>query len=135
MTLVDRMLVENLSARFTQAMTEPKLDLLESMITDDFVIWYNFSNTQRTREEVLPFFHAYFPTVNVRFDAIRLTATETGWVQQHVVNADGPDGFTIRNMHACLVFTLAGEKIARLDEYIDSAQSGGFDTSRIERGE
>lgn len=133
--MMSRNVIEDMSARFTRAITGPRLELLDDLLAEDFVMWYNFTNSLRTRDEVLPFFHAYFPTVNVSFDDIRLTATESGWIQQHRVNADGADGFKIRDLFTCLVVTVAGGRIARIDEYVDSAQAGGFDTSRIDRGE
>src|SRR3546814_13106978 len=94
-------------------------------------IWYNFSDATLSREQALAFFGKYFATVSVRFRDIRRLLTPQGWVQQHRVNADGPDGFQIRGMPACLVFTLSGGKIARIEEYFDSARTTGFDQSQM----
>src|SRR3546814_7414636 len=81
---------------------------LEAILSPDFTVWYNFSDATLSREQALAFFGKYFATVSVRFRDIRRLLTPQGWVQQHRVNADGPDGFQIRGMPACLVFTLSG---------------------------
>src|SRR3546814_17693095 len=76
-----------------------------------------------SREQALAFFGKYFATVSVRFRDIRRLLTPQGWVQQHRVNADGPDGFQIRGLPACLVFTLSGGKLPRIEANFDSART------------
>jgi hypothetical protein len=126
-----RALVESIADRFARALTEPRLDLLDELLTEDFLIWYNFSNDSLTRGEAIAFFRSYFSVVAVRFRATRITPSAQGFVQQHLVDADGPDGFIIRGMPALLVVTTHGERIRRIDEYMDSAAAGGFDASQM----
>ena len=47
------------------------------------------------------------------------------------VDARGADGFRIDNLPAIIVFTLRDGRIARIEEYLDSAQTGGFDASTM----
>lgn len=124
-------LIRDMAGRLVRGFTEPDLALLEQLFTDDFEIWYNFSNSKLTRAEALPFFRGYFPTISLRYDDIVCTPTASGWVQQHLVQTDGTDGFRIRDMPVCMVITIAGDRIARIDEYMDTAQAGGFDASQM----
>jgi hypothetical protein len=123
--------VARLSAQLIRAVTEPRLEMLDTLLTEDFAIWYNFSNETLDRAAALAFFNSYFPTVRMRYDDIRVTPTAAGWVQQQLVSADGADGFAIRDMPTCVVVTLAGDRIARMEEYLDTAQAAGFDGARM----
>jgi ketosteroid isomerase-like protein len=128
---VDPALVTDMSARLVRAITEPRLDELEDLLSDDFVVYYGFSGSSMKRDEAMPFFRSYFPTVKLRYDDIVCTPTTNGWVQQHLVNTKGADGFEIRDMPVCMVVTISGERISRIAEYFDSAQAGGFDASQM----
>src|SRR3546814_2418199 len=81
---------------FATAILGANMSGLEAILSPDFTIWYNFSDATLSREQALAFFGKYFATVSVRFRDIRRLLTPQGWVQQHRVNADGPDGFQIR---------------------------------------
>ena len=56
---------------------------------------------------------------------IRREALPDGFLQQHVLEATLPDG-TKWAMDACCVIRMKDGLIVRLDEYIDSAQSGAL---------
>ena len=57
---------------------------------------------------------------DMHYDDIRRQVTETGYVQQHILRGTAPDGTQLA-MPACLVVTIEGERITRLDEYLDPA--------------
>ena len=54
--------------------------------------------------------------------------------QLHRVDASGAGGFAITNMPACINFTLHGDRIARIEEFLDSAQTSGFDATQMTLG-
>lgn len=56
-----------------------------------------------------------------RYDEIRRHRTDTGFVQQHVLRATTASGTQVA-VPACLVVTVDGDLITRIDEYLDSAQ-------------
>jgi hypothetical protein len=114
-------------------LTEPRLALLDDLFSDDFAIWYNFSGQSLDRATALAFFQSYFPTISLRYDDIVCTPTSTGWVQQHLVQTDGSNGFKIRDMPVCMVVTIRDKQISRIEEYIDSGQTAGFDASQMEQ--
>src|SRR5271156_730431 len=123
--MLDQETVDHLSSRLVAALTEPRLEALETLLSDDFVLWHNFSKVALTRHEALTFFHNYFPTIRLRYDDINRFPTARGWVQQHLVSSDGPGG-AVRELAVCMVITVADGRITRIDEYLDSAQTGGF---------
>ncbi len=57
----------------------------------------------------------------LRYEEVRRHATPTGFVQQHVLRGRAPNG-TPLEVPACIVCAVAGGRITRLDEYLDSAQ-------------
>lgn len=120
-----------LAEQFAAALTGADMAALDACLSSDFTIWYNFSDAMLTRDQAIAFFGEYFAAVSVRFRDIRRLPTPDGWVQQHRVDADGPEGFEIRGMPACLVFTVSDGRIAHIAEYFDSAQTPGFDRSRM----
>ena len=132
-SLTDASLAARLSARFVEAVTTPCLAWLDDLLTDDFSIYYGMTGKALPRAEALEFFRGYFPTIRLRYRDIRLKPTTNGWVQQHIVDTDGENGFRIRDLHVCMVVTMDGEKISHIAEYLDSAQAGGFDSSRLGR--
>jgi ketosteroid isomerase-like protein len=133
--MLDDATMAALSTELIRAVTEPRLELLDDLLTDDFVMWHNFSRVAMTRAEALGFFHRYFPTIRLSYHDIRLTPTAAGWVQQHLVNSDTAAGAAVRDMPACMVVTVAGRRISRIDEYIDTAQAGGFDAAQMRPGQ
>lgn len=130
-TCTDPELVRTLSLRLVKSLTDPCLDDFARMITDDFSIYYGFSNASLDHDEALSFFNSYFPTIQLRYDNIVCTPTASGWVQQHLVQTDGANGVKVRDLPVCMVVTLRGDKIAHIAEYLDSAQTGGFDASQM----
>ena len=56
----------------------------------------------------------------MEYGDIHRQPTPTGYVQQHILRGTAPDG-TKLEMPACLVVTIKGERITRLDEYLDPA--------------
>jgi len=130
-TLTDSRLVEQLSARFVRAVTEPRVEWLDDLLAADFSIYYGTTNGSLNRAEALAFFRRYFPSIRLRYRDVRIKPTTTGWVQQHLVDTDGENGFRIRDMPVAMVVTLSGEKIRHIAEYMDSAQTGGFDSTNL----
>lgn len=129
--LMDRVAIDAFADRFAAALTAGDIRVLEQLFAPDFQIWYNISDSTLDRDQALSFFGSYFTYVKVGFRDIRRLVTPTGWVQQHRVDAEGANGFRIVGMPAVLVFTVEGDRIVRIEEYFDSAQTSGFDASRI----
>ncbi len=107
--------------RLFRALEEGDLDAARACLASDAVVWHGFdrkahdlaSITEDWRQLV-----ANFPSR--AFVDVRRQATATGLVQQQLMVVTARDG---RRMAwpVCMVIRLEGERIARLDEYIDRA--------------
>ena len=132
--MIDASSVDDLADRFGEALTGADMETLDQLFAPDFSIYYNFSDGGLDRAQALEFFGNYFGNVSVRFSDISRSPTPTGWVQEHRVDADGPDGFRLRGLPACLVVTTRDGQIARIAEYLDSKQVEGIDLTQLTAG-
>lgn len=89
---------------------------------DDALVWRNLDDRALVKKQMIKVVTFLSTSVkDTRYSDIRVQATETGFVQQHVLEGIAPSGEPVRAF-ACLVATIRDGKIARLDEYLDSAQ-------------
>ena len=132
--MMDAAKIDALGEKFGAAIAAADIAALDDLFAPEFEVWYNFSDQTLDRAQALAFFGDYFARVKVRFSGIRRLPTPTGWVQLHRVDASGAGGFAITNMPACINFTLHGDRIARIEEFLDSAQTSGFDATQMTLG-
>jgi ketosteroid isomerase-like protein len=95
--------------------------LRADVYTPDIVVWHNNDNHEQLIDEnlrVLAWLHR--KVVAKRYEEVRRQPTANGFVEQHVLRGTAPDG-TELDIHACLVVTVSGDRISRIDEYIDSS--------------
>ncbi|HXK26011.1 MAG TPA: nuclear transport factor 2 family protein [Myxococcota bacterium] len=92
-----------------------------ALYADDMVGWRNFDRRELGKAAMIRIIEFLAKQLrDLRYDAIRIALTPTGYVQQHVLHATAPDGTRIESP-ACLVVEVQGGQIRRLDEYLDSA--------------
>lgn len=110
---------EALSAQFEHHVKNYTAEGFASVVTDDVVMWHNFSNRELSGAEL----YTYLESAKPMFDAIEFSdkhilATAEGWVQQHRVATTVGDGIAV-SRPVCVVFTVKDDKISRIDEYLD----------------
>ncbi|MFI5909313.1 nuclear transport factor 2 family protein [Dactylosporangium sp. NPDC051541] len=110
-----------LAARLVAAIDANDLDALrDEVYTPDIVVWHNDDQHEQRVDEnlkVLNWLHR--KVADKRYEEVVRHATPTGYVEQHVLRGTAPNG-TELDIHACLVVTVRGGRIARIDEYLDS---------------
>lgn len=112
--------------RFVVAIQRGDVDAVRACYAPDAKLWHNNDGVEQTVDQnmkVLDWFIRTLPDRNYR--VIRREALSDGFLQQHVLEATLPDG-TKWAMDACCVIRMKDGLIVRLDEYIDSAQSGAL---------
>ena len=111
-----------LADRFVAAIEAADASALDAIYTTDAVIWRNYDRREQPRDANIAGIGA-FPTLfkSFRYDSIRRQMFEGGFVQQHVCVGVKVDGTTFE-VPVCMVVAVRGERIARVDEYFDSAQ-------------
>jgi uncharacterized protein len=110
-----------LADRFFTAIGAGDLDAVRDIYADDAEIWHNPDGVVQTRDENLRTLGWVVTNLRDRsYDEVRRSATDDGFVQQHVLRATRADGQRVE-IPACIVCRVADGRITRLDEYIDSA--------------
>jgi ketosteroid isomerase-like protein len=100
---------------------EHDTDKFQTVLHDDFVMWYNFDPQDRTRAEfieTLKSAHAIFH--NQKNEDSRITVTENGFVLQATMTGI-LDGVAIRSPY-CFIATIKDGMVFRGEEYFDTAQ-------------
>ena len=111
-----------LARRFFAAVTAGDLDTVRAIYAPDAVVWHNTDGSEQSVDENLRVLAWVARNVQeFRYEDVRLQATESGFVQQHVTKGAAPNGGEFA-MAACIVGTVVDGRITRIDEYLDSAQ-------------
>ncbi|MCD9199884.1 nuclear transport factor 2 family protein [Aeromicrobium wangtongii] len=96
---------------------------LPDIYTPDAVIWHNHDDREQTVEQNARMLTRIGAWVDdLRYTDRRVTAYDTGAVQQHVLRGTRSSTGEQIALHACVVITVTDGRISRLDEYIDSAE-------------
>jgi ketosteroid isomerase-like protein len=113
---------ERLADRFFAAIEAVDCTTLDELYTTDAVVWHNYDDIEQPRDAniaMLSNFRTMFQSF--RYTDVRRQFFDGGFVQQHVckgIKANG-EPFEVPN---CMVVTVRGDQIARIDDYFDSAQ-------------
>lgn len=94
---------------------------LASILSDDFVMWYNFEKIDRTKEEFLETLKSAHKAFNDQVhENERILPTSRGFVQQAIMCGT----FSGERIAAafCLVATVKDGKVVRGEEYFDTGQ-------------
>lgn len=97
------------------------LDGLRRIYHPDVEVWHNHDDVAQDLEtnlRVLNWMARKLP--NREYTDVRRQSTPTGFVEQHILRATSPSGIEVA-IPACLVVTIEGDRIRRIDEYLDSA--------------
>jgi uncharacterized protein len=90
-------------------------------------IWHNNDGKTQTVEENLAVLKWVVENIGeISYSDTRLQATETGFVQQHVLRGRLKLSGKSFELPACIVCTVEDGRITRLDEYLDSAHTAAL---------
>lgn len=114
--------VEELADAFFSALESGCVDDVLACFAPDATIWHNFDGVTLSPQENIPGLEALFGNFTARrYVDVRRQPTPSGFVQQHVLRLETPDGSVI-DWPGCIVFDVSGGLITRLDEYVDMSQ-------------
>ena len=126
MSDVDPATADRLATELLAAITTTDVEALQRIYAPDVVIWHNFDQVEQTLEENLKvMFWMGKRLSGMEYGDIHRQPTPTGYVQQHILRGTAPDGTKVE-MPACLIVTIEGERITRLDEYLDPAAAAAL---------
>lgn len=97
------------------------LDAVADLYSPEVEVWLNTDGIGRGRDANLRMLAWVVGNLtDRRYEEVRRHRTGTGLVQQHVLRATTSTGRRVA-VPACMVITIDGGRITRLDEYLDSA--------------
>jgi uncharacterized protein len=119
--MIDEPALFALADRFMRAVENGDAEAIAACYAPDARIWHNNDGKEQGPVENLRVLRWVEERLkNRRYEITSRHAFPGGYVQQHILNGTLRDGTPFR-MPACLVVTVDDGRIARLEEYLDSA--------------
>ncbi len=113
--------------RLFSAIERGDVDAIRAVYAPDVKIWHNFDGVEQSAEENLAVLAWVIKNIaEVAYTEVRRSPTATGFVQQHVMRGRMKQSGREIALAACIVCTVKGGRITRLDEYLDSAQTAAL---------
>jgi uncharacterized protein len=110
-----------LAERLFKAIEAGDIDAVEEIYAPDAEIWHNTDGlVQSPADNVRTLTWITTNLAGMAYTQIRRSATDDGFVQQHVLTLTNRAGQRVE-IPACIVVRIADGHITRLDEYLDSA--------------
>lgn len=92
----------------------------------DIAVWHSNDGLEQTKEQNLRVLDWLVRNTTSReYRSIRRYEIDGGFVQQHDLHVELPDGRSA-DLPACIVAKVSGGQITRIDEYIDSTAGDAF---------
>ena len=122
MTVADTQAVADVADRLFGAIERGDTALVEQLWDDDIVVW-KVADRDRDRERALRVI-AWFVdrTTDRRYEILDRQFFDGGFVQQHILHADGRNGGSISMRVGIVIKVGANGLISRIDEYFDPAE-------------
>ena len=118
--------MRELAGRFFAAVTRGNIGAVRAIYAPDAVVWHAHTGAGQSVEDNLRTLAMVAKYVkDFRYEDRRCQATETGFIEQHTTKGIASDG-TPFEIPACIVCTVVDGRIARLDEYFDSAAAASL---------
>lgn len=115
------MSVDDVADRIFSAIESGDAATVAALYADDVIVWHNNDGVEQTKERNLRVLDWMIRSTTVRrYEAIRRHEIPGGFVQQHVLHVELPDG-RAADLPACVVVAVADGRITRIDEYLDGA--------------
>jgi ketosteroid isomerase-like protein len=110
-----------LADRIMRAIEQSDVETVTICYGPDARIWHNFDGKEQSVEENLRTIRWIDKRLkNRKYQIVSRYAFDGGYVQQHVLTGTLNNGQAF-SMPACLIVTVRDGRIARLEEYLDSA--------------
>src|SRR3954470_12354118 len=119
---VDAGLSQDVANRLFAAIERGDYPTVEGMWADDVGVWHSGDRKDNDRDRALKIIRWFMNVTTARsYEILDRQFFEGGFVQQHVLRADGRNGESI-TMRVCIVIKVGAEGlITRIDEYFDPA--------------
>jgi ketosteroid isomerase-like protein len=121
MSITDAEAIVDVADRLFEAITNSDIAMVQELWNDDLVVW-KVADRDRDKQRALRVIEWFIGTTTERrYEILDRRVFDGGFVQQHILHANGRNGGSIA-MRVCIVIKLgANGLISRIDEYFDPA--------------
>ena len=122
MPVTDTEAIADIADRLFHAIESSDIAAVQQLWDDDVVVW-KVADRDRDRERALRVIGWFVDTtIDRRYEILDRQFFSGGFVQQHILHANGRNGGSI-SMRVCIVIKVgANGLISRIDEYFDPAE-------------
>jgi ketosteroid isomerase-like protein len=118
-----------LADRMTRAYEENDTDAVAACYTADARIWHNIDGVEQTVHDQLGATRWLNEKLtNLKYEIVSRKFFDGGYFQQYVVHGTLAKGGGAFRMPLCMSVTVRDGRVARLDEYLDSAHLKPLET-------
>jgi ketosteroid isomerase-like protein len=123
MSITDSEAIVDVADRLFEAIEQSDIAMVTQLWNDDIVVWKTGEPRDRDKERALRVIAWFVNATNDRrYEILDRRLFAGGFVQQHILHANGRNGGSI-SMRVCIVIKLgANGLIDRIDEYFDPAE-------------
>jgi len=122
MPAVDADAIADVADRLFEAIENSDIAMIQQLWNDDVVVW-KVADHDRDKERALRVLTWFInTTTDRRYEILDRQLFDGGFVQQHILHANGRNGGSI-SMRVCIVIKMgANGLISRIDEYFDPTE-------------
>jgi ketosteroid isomerase-like protein len=116
----------NIAERLFKGIEAKDIESVAALYADEVRIWHNFSNAEQTKSENLAVLESLAASVaSIRYEVLeRHLIGDRVWQRHNLIcRTKTAEEFLIP---ACIFITIRGDKIVRIDEYLDSNQANAL---------
>jgi ketosteroid isomerase-like protein len=123
MPVIDTDVIADVADRLFEAIEHADTPMIEQLWSDDVLVWHAGDREDNDRAQALRVIHWFIKrTTDRRYEILDRQFFDGGFVQQHILHANGRDGGSI-SMRVCIVIKLGTNGlISRVDEYFDPTE-------------
>ncbi len=123
MPAVEADAITDVADRLFAAIEHSDQAMLQQLWNEDIAVWKSGERGDRDKQRALRVLYWFInSTTERRYEILDRRLFDGGFVQQHILHANGRNGASI-SMRVCIVITLgANGLISRIDEYFDPAE-------------
>lgn len=112
-------MTEDVADRLFGAIESGDYEAVERLWADDVTVWHSGDAHENDRVRALKVIRWFIGTTTQRsYEILDRQFFDGGFVQQHVLQADGTNGSSIA-LRVCIVIKVDDGLITRIDEYFD----------------
>ncbi len=123
MSITDSRAIVDVADQLFGAIAASDIATVKQLFDDDVLVWHSGDTRDSAKERASKVIDWFInATIDRRYEILDRQFFDGGFVQQHILHANGSNGSAIR-MRVCIVIKVGTDGlITRIDEYFDPAE-------------